>query len=495
MLTSLNLPIQLITGTLLWLLLGFAFTIFEHNGLIALLVPKADAAQPTDTASQSAYFPRRGDLRRCFVTNPDICIFENVVFQTIPSVARDLSLDYRKSAFLAEITVILSRLGEFDRARMLVQLISTPSAKVSALVGISEQQAKIRQTKQSQQTLVEALQVVQSGNFDPYFKVRSLSEISTQYSAIGQQETSVKLLNSALAISEESGSPFLFGKGQLGLIVSVGLLKAKQMTQAETSTQQFLQVVQKDPIGLPISPSFLEPLLTAREYDFATQLVQRVSDSAYRTRWLSEICLSLVESGEFDRAAQLASNLPSDNSCSETLFHEQDAVSTAIDVIEQIKAGKTLTAISAPVTKTKQVESGIFLTSSSPSKFFLLPPYKRVLLLTEIAIKLDELGQAEQSKQILLEAIEQSSGLQQNSVGLDYGKGLGKMQISIRLAESKQFTKALEIAEMVEEDSYKVLAMLNIANQYIENREKEKALNILSKTTEITAALKCKACG
>jgi tetratricopeptide (TPR) repeat protein len=354
---------------------------------------------------------------------------------------------------------------------MLIPLISAPSAKVSALVGISEQQSKNGQTKQSQQTLVEAVQFVQSGNFDPFFKSLALSEIAAQYSVIGQQETAVKLFDLALAPPKSSIS-LLFNREKL--IVAVGLLEAGRTGQAEKITQQFLQAVQKDPIGLPISPSVLQPLLTAGKYDFATRLVQQVRDPKYRTRWLSDICLSLVESGEFDRAVQLASNLPSDNDCSETLSYEQYVASTAIGVIELVKAGKTSTAISV----TQSISA----------------PHYKVLLLTEIAIELDEAGQAEQSKQILLQAIEQSSSLQR-SVGLDYGAGLGKMQIAIRLAESKRFTKALEIAEMVEEDSYKVLAMLNIANQYIQNGEKAKALNVLSKTVEITAALKCKVCG
>lgn len=88
-------------------------------------------------------------------------------------------------------------------------------------------------------------------------------------------------------------------------------MAAEQTAEAERIIQQILKVSQEEGAVIPDSPSILEPLLTANEHDFAIRLVQEVNEPTRRTRWLTEICLSLMNSGEYNHAKQLAETIRS----------------------------------------------------------------------------------------------------------------------------------------------------------------------------------------
>ncbi|MBD0347062.1 MAG: hypothetical protein ICV63_20005 [Coleofasciculus sp. Co-bin14] len=67
--------------------------------------------------------------------------------------------------------------------------------------------------------------------------------------------------------------------------------------------------------------------------------------------------------------------------------------------------------------------------------------------------------------------------------------------IAVRLAEAGRFSQALEVTELIEKEpytvvSYKVLAMLNIADQYIKTGQTDKALETLSITSSLVSSLR-----
>jgi len=496
-------------------------------------------AEAVDHSGQSLYFPRRGELRRCLVTSPDNCVFGNQIFPTMPSVARDLSLDYRKSAFLAEISVKLARIGEYDYAKALTQVITFSFLRVSALTAIASEHTEAGQIDQAQQLLTETTQIVQTGQVEDFFRPHALTQIAVQYAATGQLETALSLLNAALPTNLISSSPLSFYQTEQFGEVAIGLLAVGQTSEAEQIIRRALQEAQAASI-LPISPSLLKPLLIAGEYDFAIRLVQEVNDPTYRTRWLSEICLGLTDAGEFDRAQQLVQTLqsadvresdrakqsppviipppsspprlpppppplvpaapvplsdqvppplpsiptqppplqlepPQGETCSSSLLNQEALVNAANHAISQVRNG--------------DVDRAIALTQLIPAEHY------KMLTLTEIAIALAEAGETEQSEQILSQALATATTVDQIANSIDYGQGLGKMQIAVRLSESGQFTRAMEITEIIEEDSYKVLTLLNIADQYLQAEEPEQAREVLVTTIEVVGALRCTVCG
>lgn len=507
----LSLTAQCLAGVLFWTL-----------PLNSVSTVNAESVEFVDPSQQPVYSPRRGELRRCMDTDLESCVFENNTFPTVPPIARDLSLDYRKSAFLAEISVKLAATGEYDQAKAFTQVITFPLSRVSALTAIAAQQAETQPMEQAQQTLAEAAQIAQTGQFNGSFRPRALTQVAVQYAAMGQSETADQFFDLALQpdpLQPIPGSLAYLRGEQLG-DVAVGLLATGRSSQAEQLVNQLLQDAQGEDVILPISPSFLEPLLTAGEHDFATRLVQTIDNPTYRTRWLSEICLSLVDFGEYDRAFQLAQSIqsadlmksnhvkqnptpqppplrplpqpslqppslpsipsvqlapPQSEDCLRSLQDQRTLVDPANSAISLMADGETSTAIA--------------IARMIPSH-----PY-RMLTLTEIAIALAEAGEVEQSEQLLSQALETVATVDQMAnATIDYGQGLGKMQIAVRLAESKQFARALEITETIEEDSYKVLSLLNIAEQYIQAGENEKALELLLTTIEVVGALQCTVC-
>lgn len=424
-----------------------------------------------NSSELNIYFPRRGLLRRCLTTNPDNnCIFNNLSYPQTPSVARDLSLGYRKEAFLAEIAAKLAQLGEYEQAYIIAQILTQGEYRglaVLALTAIAAEKIKSGEISQAQQRLSEAEEMTRATDLRN-FKTRVLTQMAIQYLALEQPDVASNLLEAAIPANVESG---LFSYAPLAE-VAVGFLKIGQVSQAEQLIREMLNRAQSSEFGLPLSPSTLEPLLNAEKYDLVIPLVEEVEETTYRTRWLSDICFSLVGAGHYDRARQIAQMLP-DPSCSNTLLERQAIAATAEHITNFINDGKIPTAIST-----------VELISS---------PYDRMLLMTEAAILLSEIGDREESDRMLEQALT-TSDILNNSQWVAFGSGLGRMQIAIRLSESKQFVKALEITETIEEESYQVLALLNIAEQYRQAEEIERATEILLMTIDKVASLKCTEC-
>jgi|GEM_PF-3279183 len=495
-----SLMAQFLFGILLWAL------------PLPLLAANAEASEGIDSSQHPIYFPRRGELRRCLVTSPRNCIFSNGASPTIPSVVRDISLNYRKSAFLAEISIKLAMMGEYNLAKAVAQVITFPQSRISALVAIAAQQAKTQAIDQVQQTLTEATQIAQTAQWNGSARAWALTQIAVQYATIGQVETADHFFALALQPDPIQSNPgyvdLSFRRGIVLADVATGLLATGQTSQAEELVNLLLQEAQGDDVILPISPSILEPLLTVGEHDFAIRLVQAVSNPTYRTRWQSEICLSLVDVGEYDRAVQIAQrsqpinagesghakqirpsrplspviipplptnirtpSSPQSEACLWSLQEQRNLADAANSIIGLVMDGETTLAIA--------LAQGILSSN-----------YK-MLTLTELAIALAQAGEPTQSEYILSQALEIAKTVDRVSTSLNFGQGLGKMQIAVRLAESGQFSKALDITDTIEDDSYKVLSLLNIAEQYSQTEEPDQARELLVKTIEIVGTLQC----
>lgn len=469
-----------------WLLLGTALGLAIASQFlpIAISTSKAEVSQrrvlenrqtviATKPSAKRIYFPRLGEARRCFITSPDACIFRNPL---LPVSFMDLNLEYRKAVLLAEIAAKYAAAKNYDRATLLAQALREPLPKVAALTAIAALNASSGQTESAQQLLAEALQTAKTAGSHET-RVVALRRIAAQYAASGQSEAASRLFQLALDNVSSSNRTYYMGE------VAVGLLAVGRTAEAEKMTRQLLQAFQNENPPPPTNPLVLQPpptvnyswvlrpLLDAGYHDFAIRMVKEVSNPAFRNRWLSDISSSLADSEEYERAIQLAQTIPNERLLSSLTEHTL--------LLEELNNIVELAEVSN--------------FSDALAKVELIPlPYYRALTLTEIAIKYADAGQGDRSKQTLSRAVEIARTIE----GINENAGFVEALVSIpvRLAEVGKFSEALEITNLIQDESNKVLVMINLADQYIKTGQTEKALKILSTTSKLVSSLHCSVC-
>jgi len=438
---------------------AFLLSVVSSQVLLALFTSHAATAE-------TKLFPRSYAAKHCFITIPQEqrCLFRDEG-AVVPVM--DLSLEYRKADFMAEIAAKYAVAKDYDRALLFARLIRLPFPKASALAAIAAEYTKAGKTQSAQALLNEALQTVQTAN-DFYNKRGVLSKIAVQYAVLGQTETASQIF--------AQGQQSLFSKPILVSFqsepigeVAVGLLAAGRTADAEKMIRQLLQAVQTNGLSLPLYPSTLQALLNAGQYDFAIRMVQEVRNPTFKNRWLSDISTHMAQVGEYDRAIQLTQTLPDPTLVSR--FSQQASFFNALnDIVKLAAAGNFSDALTA--TDLLQV------------------PYYRALVLTEIAIKFAEAGQESQAKQTLSQAIKVGNTLWTDALGKTKS-GVGLAMIAVRLAEAGRFSEAQEVTQQIQDDSYQVLAMIGIADEYIKAGQNDKALKTLSATSKLVSSLRC----
>ncbi|MGF1458979.1 MAG: hypothetical protein ACFBSG_08120 [Leptolyngbyaceae cyanobacterium] len=281
-------------------------------GIAAAAAARAESSSSINLSEHLDYFPRRGELQRCLVTAPDNCIFEySDVLNSplLPAVARDLSLEYRQAALLTEVAVQLSAIGDDEYAKALIHVSSYVQPKVLALTAIAAQQADAQQWEQAEQTLAEATDLLETTSAQGYLNVQPLVVVAGQYAAMGQLVTARTLLQPAIAANtavQSAEGLYFYGRGNALSHLAIGLLTTGDRQQAEQLVGELLQTAQFDEaVSSPFYPSIFEPLLRDGQHEFLAGLAETVDDPVYRNRWLSEICIHLVDAGEYAQASQL----------------------------------------------------------------------------------------------------------------------------------------------------------------------------------------------
>jgi hypothetical protein len=388
----------------------------------------------------------------------------------------DQSIDYRKADFLAEIAAKYAAAKTYNRALLVARSISIPRPKVTALTAVAAEYASSGQKDAAKQLLKEAIQSVQTA--DRFGKVYARSQIAVQYAAIGQSETASQIFK--LAVQDASNETDLIRKPELLSQVAVGLLTAGWTERANNLIPQILQAAQNSEfLAVHQIPLTLSPLLKAQQYDFAIRLLQEVPNSSIKTRWASEISKSLTESGDYDRAIEIA-QMTRNQSLVSSLSQQKSFLNALNDIVALADNGKFTDALKA--------------AQAIPRSYY------KALILTEIAIKLAETGQADQAEQTLIKAVQIGKTVDTTSVTqgdnfITIAQNGGLVPIAVRLAEAGRFSQALEVTQLIEKErytvvSYKVLAMLNIADQYIKTGQTDKALETLSITSSLVSSLR-----
>ena len=452
---------------------SLSLTIASQFLLIPLSILKAEASETsfldnrqsaiaTNFLAQNNYFPRRGELKRCFVTQALNCIFRDHYYvQVVPGL--DLSLEYRKADFLAEVAAKFAAAKDYKRATLIAGAISLPVPKAAALRAIAVEYASSGQTATAQQLLFESVQIAQTRDIG--IKNLVLTQAAIGYVALDQQTQASQILEQVIQdaqnLAQNLKQPFVIGnllRDTVALLAAAG-----QTAQAEKILRE-IPIEQVD--------SIFQPLVRLDQHEFAIGVANKLPNSAKRNQWLLFICSHLADSGEYDRAVELALSLNN-----EALLSSLSRQARFLD---------------APNNAIKLAEVGNFADALSIVELIDLPYYKASTL-TEIAIKLADAGQAEQSKQTLVKAVQIAKNLENPTVG-NAGDGGSLVSVAVRLAETGRTREALSITETISDESYKVLVMINIADLYIKAGQTDQALEMLSKTLDMVTSLRCSRC-
>lgn len=440
---------------------------------IPLSIVKAEASQTsfvdnrqsaltTKFSVQSNYFPRRGELKRCFVTQPGTCIFRDHYYaQVVPGL--DLSLEYRKADFLAEVAAKLAAAKDYKRATLIARTISLPVPKAAALSAVAVEYASSGQTATAQQLLFESVQIAQTRDIG--IRNLVLTQVAIGYTALGQQIQASQILEQVIQnaqnLAQNLKQPFVIGsllRDTVALLAAAG-----QTAQAE-------QILREIPIEQV--ESIFQPLVRLDQHEFAIRVANKILKREERNQWLLFIYSDLADSGEYARAVELALSLNNEALLS-SLSRQAQFLDAPNKAVELAQAGNWADALSI-------VE-------------LIELPYYKASTLTEIAIKLADAGQAEQSKQTLIKAVQIAKNLENPTVG-NAGDGGGLVSVAVRLAETGRIREALSITETIPDESYKVLVMINIADVYIKAGQTDQALEMLSKTLDMVTSLRCSRC-
>ncbi len=224
------------------------------------------------------------------------------------------------------------------------------------------------------------------------------------------------------------------------------------------------------------------------------QVAQAIKDNARKADILYHTAVRLAEAGQFDQAMQVAQSI------------EDNPLKAS--ALQAITAGRNdmaiLPEISLKLTASENISDvlQVVVTINNESV--------KAMALRDIALKLTSQGQASQAWEVV-RAIQDDStrGLALSEIVLklteakqfpralqivqaiedipeqDWEADMSIAQITFKLAQAGQFSQALQVATTIKKDSYKVLSLINISDQYIEAGQTDKASELLSQAVEI----------
>jgi len=467
-----------------------------------------DTAQ--HNATQRTYLPYRGELRRCFVTNSAICIFQERFGDGLGLHYYSWETEDIKAVLQAEIAAKLAKLEEYQQAILLAREVAFPLPKIAALTQIAAYYGKTGQINQAQRILTEAEQTARNSNRP----VESLPRVAVQYAALGQEQIASQIIEEV--VLDLQSSPYPLSSPEIGKTTEIiaSLLKLDRTSQAEQLIRQILRDDQRN-TDTNCTPSpcpqfnqassytlILEPLLIAQKSDLAIRLIQEeIRELGYQNATLYQVSQNLAILGEIDRALAVLQAISENGSTHNTgtpgnipvPIDINQVVSSAVpDLVTEQKS-----SIDASNQAIQLAETGNITDALSMAETISLP-YHKTLALTEIALYLFEVEQLALAEQVLAQAVQTATTLGGNHLG--FGDQQGLSIVAVRLAEAGQFTRALEVVNGVkaefseatdefENQPYKIVVLINISDQYIRLGQSQNALEVLSTALEKTELL------
>jgi tetratricopeptide (TPR) repeat protein len=453
-------------------------------GKIAIVYQLADNS-PNSTVPVN----RSQNHRKCFVTDSDVCIFGS----RFEVFGLDLNITYRKVQLLAEIAAKYSEIGQYNRATQITETLVDSSSKALALVEISNNSIKAGDVNRAEQLLSQALLIISAVHYSQ--KAEALPEMAISFARHGQGDKAEEMLSLALqptqAIKDDPAKNFNLFQ------IALKMAEAGQYDQAI----QVIQLIQNDHQQDSFYNSFWYRipivLAEAEQVSQILEVAQAIKDNARKADVLYRTAVRLAEIGQFNQAIQVAQSIE-DNPLKASALQAITAVRNDMALLPEI--GLKLTA-SEKISDVLQM----VVTINNESV--------KALALRDIALKLASQGQASQAWEVV-RAIQDdlTRGLVLSEIVLkltesrqfplaiqvvqaiedipeqDWEADMSIAQITFKLAQARQFSQALQVAGTIKTDSYKVFSLINIADQYIEAGQTDRASEVLSQAVEIATS-------
>ncbi len=453
----------------------------SNLGKTAIVYQLAD-----NSPSSTAPVNRSQNPRRCFTTDSDVCIFGS----RLQVFGLDLNIAYRKIQLLAEIAAKYSELGQYNRATQIAETLEDSSSKALALVEISNNLTEAGDVNRAEQVFSQALLVISAIHYSQ--KAAALPEMAISFARHGQVDRAEQMLSLALqstqTIKDDRAKNFNLAQ------IALKLAEAGQYNRAT----QVIQLIQNDHQQDSFYNSFWYRipivLAEAEQVSQVLQVAQAIKDNARKADILYHTAVRLAEAGQFDQAMQVAQSI------------EDNPLKAS--ALQAITAGRNdmaiLPEISLKLTASENISDvlQVVVTINNESV--------KAMALRDIALKLTSQGQASQAWEVV-RAIQDDStrGLALSEIVLklteakqfpralqivqaiedipeqDWEADMSIAQITFKLAQAGQFSQALQVATTIKKDSYKVLSLINISDQYIEAGQTDKASELLSQAVEI----------
>ncbi len=435
---------------------------------------------------------RDQNSRRCFTTDSDVCIFGS----RFGVFGLDLNITYRKVQLLAEIAAKYSEIGQYNRATQIAETLVDSSSKALALVEISNNFIAAGDVNRAEQLLSQALLVLSAVHYSQ--KAVALPEMAISFARHGQVDKAEEMLSLAL----QSTQTIKDDRARNFNLVEIALKMAEAGQYDQTiQVLQLIQNGQNDHQQDYLYNSFWYRLpIVLAEAEQISQILdvaQAIKDNARKADILHRTAVRLAETGQFDQAIPVAQSIE-DNSLKASALQAITVVRNDMAILPEI---------------------GLKLTASEKISDILLVVVNinnesvKALALRDIALKLALQGQASQAWEVVRPIQDKSArGLALSEIVLklieakqfplalqfvqaiedipeqDWEADMSIAQITFKLAQARQFSQALQIAGTIKKDSYKVFSLINIADQYIEAGQKDRAEELLSQAVELATS-------
>lgn len=451
-----------------------------RQGNTAIASPRGDRSPGSKALNSKSPNPRK-----CFATSTDVCIFGSRYW----GFGLDLDTNYRKTQLLAEIAAKYSQIRQYDRATQIIQPLGNTSVKALALAEIAANSNLAGQARRDEQLFSQVLLVISSlGNYE---KAPVLAETAISFTQHGQVDRAEQMFSLALksiqTLKEGSGKNYNLGA------IALKMIEAGQYDRAT----QFIQLIeddnQSDSFVIPLWHRIAWMLAESRNVSQILNVAQAIKNESRKAEVLSRTSVRLAENGQFDRAIQIAESI-----------ENTDLKTSVLQAVAAVRDDMTILREITPqlgkIEKMSQVLSLIIPINNNSVK---------ASALEKAALKLASQGQVSQAWEVvraisdelrrdlaLSEIVLQLTEAKQFPLALRVVQTLEDIpaeaweadvaitRIAVKLAQARQFNQALQVSKIIKNDSYKVLALINIAQEYIEAGETDKASELLSQAVE-----------
>ncbi len=372
-------------------------------------------------------------------------IFSNIVLDAkkpedcdrILPLVETITDNFAKNIALGAVASCFAQTGQTSRSLQIVETISEPDQKISALrdVAISLSQAENSQ---------EALRIAQTIP-DETTKISTLTQIGFSLAQMGEID---EALGVAKTISEPSGKADIFS------IVAVKLAEKGQESQA---TSLFAQ---------------------------ALELASTISDDYDKAYMLRRICFTLAEAKKFDQALKVAETISNPTLKDEVLSYTSIKLGESGDVKKAIEVVKTISDTSQKIWALTEISAQIVAGGETAQAESILTQIGNLLQgtpddlvkfinLHNLAIAWVKIGNTDT-------AVELAQSMSFKSEKSDTLGG-----IAYELTLVGKLDGAMKVVEIINDDSGKFKALIQIAQALIENEQKEEAIKILDRAVAI----------